>query len=369
MYNYSRQILEFRNEKVRLPTEFKDKLYTRRDANRDRLVSRLPERIKGLSISNSSFKPQGSMAIDTIVQTKFIYEEYDIDDGIVLNRADLVDKEGNELSSKQVKEHVLESLKDDRFAKQPAMCANAVRVFYKESDEERHHVDFPTYRRFENDDGNIVRELAGEEGWIESDPTQVNRWFLDQIKDRNNKVDGRGTQLRHLIQLMKRFCRSRNNWDMPNGMKLTMLVAALQPSYDERIDLAFRSLLEQLELRLPYDKTIQNLAHPDKPKITRTSSDLNMVNLEEKVGEALERLRTLDDEDNNNRKSAREVWDWIFRSDGFFSDFDKEDQKKACELKKAAALVASGNAHTNTHGQICHEGVPNRAHKFYGDTF
>ncbi|MDQ8184264.1 hypothetical protein QEH53_01665 [Pelagicoccus sp. SDUM812002] len=104
------------------------------------------------------------MAVDTIIRTKFKYEEYDIDDGLVLWRDDLVDENGAEVSSDQVRKIVLKALKDKRFVKQPKLVTNAVRVFYKEEDEERHHIDIPIYRKFEDKDGRTIRELAGEDG-------------------------------------------------------------------------------------------------------------------------------------------------------------------------------------------------------------
>ena len=369
MFDYSAQIEAFRDERVRLSTSFKQKLYDHRDANRDRLISRLPGRIKGLSISLGSFKPQGSMAVDTVIQTKFVYEEYDIDDGLILRRSELKDDDGNELSAEEVRDHVLQALKDRRFIKQPKQVSNAVRVFYKETDEERHHVDFPVYRKFEDDNGNTIRELASVDGWSESDPTQVNRWFNNEIESRNRIISGRGTQMRQLIQLLKRFCRSRDTWDLPNGMKLTMLVAECQPPYSGRIDEAFRELLENLEVRLKWDKTIRNLAHPGKPLLTRGFTDSNVVELEERVGEALEEIRELDKEENNNRKSARKAWDWVFRSDGFFGEYDDslKEKEKAQRLQEKAALLETGNARTSAAGVISTNGVTNLPHRFYGD--
>lgn len=363
MYDYSKQIKSFREEKVRLNNGLKQKLYDHRKANRDRLVSRLPDRIEGLGISGNSFKPQGSMAVNTIVQTKFKYEEYDIDDGLVLMKEDLVDEDGIELTSDQVREHVRKALKDKRFAKQPKLVMNAVRVFYKEEDEERHHIDIPVYRKFENGNGIIVRELASENGWVESDPTQVNKWFDDRVKDLNKQVDGKGTQFRQLIQLLKRFCRSRDNWDMPSGMKLTMLVAESQPAYTDRIDEAFRQLLERLQSRLSYNKVICNLAHPDQPELTRSSSDNNVEEMASKIEDALEQLRELDDLDNDNERAARKAWDWVFQTDGYFSEYDKQSR-----LSAKIGLINSGGARTTAFGVIsATEGVANPPHRFYGE--
>ena len=365
MYDYSEQIESFREENVRLNNKLKRKLYDHRKANRDRLISHLPDRIEGLEVSESSFKPQGSMAVNTIIQTKFKYEEYDIDDGLVLLKAELIDGDGNELTSDHVREHVLNVLKDKRFVKQPKLVTNAVRVFYKEENDERHHIDIPVYRKFDNEDGKTVRELAGEDGWVESDPTQVNKWFEEQVTERNKQIDGKGTQFRHLIQLLKRFCRSRNNWDMPSGMKLTMLVAECQPPYNDRIDETFRELLERFQDRLSNDKVIRNLAHPDQPDLTRGSSDSDVEELENKVEDALEELRALDDPDNHNERAASKAWDWIFQSEGYFREYDKKNR-----LSEAARLINTGAARTTGIGLIsATTGIPNQPHSFYGEMF
>lgn len=364
MYNYSEQIEAFRDEKVRLGGDLKQKLMDRRGANRNRLKTRLPERIAGLRISDSSFHPQGSVAVKTIIQTKFKFEEYDIDDGLVLERDDLVDEDGNPLTSDQVREHVRNALKDKRFVKQPKLVTNAVRVFYKEEDDDkRHHIDIPVYRRFEDEDGNIVRELASQDGWVKSDPTQVNVWFNHRVADLNKNVDGKGTQFRHLIQLLKRFCRSRDNWDMPSGMKLTMLVAECQPAYNERIDEAFRCLLDALGDRLDRSKVIRDLAHPDQPELTRSDSDSNVEELADKIEEALDQLMELDDSDNDNERAARKAWDWIFKGDGYFREYDKNKR-----LSAKVELMSSGQAKTSALGVICaSEGVANPPHRFYGE--
>ena len=368
MFDYSERIEAFRDEKVRLSSDFLEKLLAHRQANRDRLIRRLPELIPGVTLGDSSFRPQGSVAMQTVIQTRFVDEEYDIDDGLLLWKHQLKDKDGNELTSEQVRELVRGALKDKRFSRQPKICTNCIRVFYADEDEEKHHVDFPVYRRYLDANEKQVRELAGESGWLPSDPTQVNKWFDAEIEARNKRAAGWGTQMRHLIQLLKRFCRSRNEWDLPNGMKLTMLVAECQPPYRERIDVALRELLNNLKNRLCRNKAIKNLAHPDKPDLTRTSSDQNVVDLETRIGESLDQLGILDKADANNADSARTAWDWIFKSDGFFAEFDaerKREEKQNALLVKAA-LVGNG-ARTSPTGVLGAVGIANLGHGFYGD--
>lgn len=353
MYDYSERIESFRDQKVRLSSDFLEKLLAHRQSNRDRLISRLPDEIPGVTLGQSSFKPQGSVAMQTVIRTKYVEDEYDIDDGLVLWRHQLVDEDDKELTAVDVKEKVRNALKDGRFSRQPKICTNCVRVFYADTDEEKHHVDFPAYRKWEDENGNEQRELAGEKDWVESDPTQVNVWFNATVESRNNSVAGKGTQFRQLIQLLKRFCRSRpdTEWDMPNGMKLTMLVHECQPAYNVRIDVAFRDLLTALESRLLRSKRILNLAHPSRPAITKTDYDSNVVELLEHTQEALAQLKELDKSENDNMDAARITWDWIFRSDGFFKEFDdkrKEENKKAASQHQnqnvGAKLVRVGQA-------------------------
>ena len=94
-----------------------------------------------------------------------------------------------------------------------------------------------------------------------------------------------------------------------------------------------------------------------------------MVELKTRVGEALDKLLVLHRSDCT-KQQAREAWDWVFQSDGFFEAYDK-DSAKAHALFSKAALVNAGLASTNAAGVIVRAavgaGVPNLAHKFYGD--
>lgn len=337
MFDYSARIEAFRDQKVRLTASLEKKLLDHRKANRDRLILRLPNGIDGVTLGEASFRPQGSFAMGTVIQTRFTDEEYDIDDGLVLRRHQLKDANGNELTPQTVREKVREALKDKRFNRQPKLHTNCVRVFYAETDEEKHHVDFPVYRIWDDALKGEQRELANESAWLASDPTAVNVWFTGEVSSRNASTPGKGTQFRQLVQLIKRFCRSRpsSEWDLPNGMKLTMLVAECQGTYSSRIDVAFRDLLTRLRDRLRNNKQILNLAHPDKPALTRTATDQNVVDLEKQVGEALDQLVKLDATDANNADAVRPVWNWIFKSDGFFTTYDEE----AAEKSQASAVA------------------------------
>ncbi len=350
MYDYSKRIEAFWDEKVCLREDSKNKLFNHRKVNRDRLIKRLPEEIEGLSIGESSFKPQGSMAMKTIIQARFLDEEYDIDDGLVLWKSDLINAEGNELSAMDVKNKVREALKDNRFNRQPRLCTNCVRVFYADGDEEKHHVDFPVYRKYNDGEGKYERELASGENWTVSDPTQVTVWFESEVTNRNYNTDGKGTQMRRLVQLLKRFCRSQRNWDLPNGMKLTMLVSECQPEFSSGLDIAFRNLLKNLKKRLECSKVIFNLAHPDNPQITRTLMDDSVCQLLEKIKEALEKLEILDNIDCK-QSDASTIWDWVFKSDGFFKKYDENNNDS-----QNVSNFAAGIAVSTPKGSVDHRG-------------
>lgn len=379
MFDYNQQLRRFFDEKVKLASDMRQMLLDHRDANARRLIKRLNEAPNPISISESDFQSQGSFAMDTVVQTEFVDEEYDIDYGVVFRCSHLVDEDGNELSAQAVRELVRESLRDDRFKRQPKLMTNCVRVFYADEDDYAHHVDMPVYREFEDEDGNTVTELAGASGWVVSDPKSVNVWLEDVVIQNNLAVDGAGSQLRRMIKLMKRFCRSRRadldaDWDLPNGMKLTMLVAECFVSKD-RDDEAFHALLEALQTRLRWNLAIRNLADKAIPQalLTKTASDTNVVNLRGRVAEALDGLSILFDL-KCDEAQARQAWDWVFKSDGFFKQL--EDASKAEAKRQAlltsASLLAKGDGGTNSFGRIVATTaaiLPNPTHAFFGEHF
>lgn len=334
MFNYSIQLQAFRDDEVVLPSPIRETLLARRAANRDRIIARQESYFPNAKISAESFVPQGSMAINTAVKKVFDAEEYDIDDGLVISRSQLVNAKGEELTADAARNTLCAMLGDARFVRAPTLMDNCARVFYATSDDEKHHVDIPIYREWNDGNGNHL-EIASKDGWKESNPQQVTTWFRDLVEQRNKESAGWGTQTRQLVQLLKRFCRSRAEWLdlLPNGMKLTMLVAELSRAFDPRLDLAFYNLLTALSFRLLISKEVSNLAHPDEPKITRAVADENMVALKAKVDEALVALHSLTSNSNAATSDARAAWERVFNTD-FFADFDN--------VTKSAAACADG---------------------------
>ena len=186
--------------------------------------------------------------------------------------------------------------------------------------------------------------------------------------------------MHRMIKLTKRFCRSRNadtnnGWDLPNGMKLTMLVSECH-EWRGRDDEAFHTLLTALKNRLTWHSLeIENLADENWPKakLTKTRADQNVVNLRDRTSEALDELKVLFERDCDETK-ARRAWDWVFQSDGFFKELEDEAKAEAKRqaLLATASLLASGGAGTDRFGRIVAASaaaVPNLAHSFYGEEF
>jgi hypothetical protein len=380
MFDYSTQLQKFFDKKVTLPTDMRQMLLAHRNANADRLIARLSELHPKVRIGESNFQSQGSFAMDTVIQTRLTDEEYDIDYGVVIRRSQLMNENGSKMTASAIRELVRDALKDQRFKRQPKLMTNCVRVFYADEDDYAHDVDVPIYREFEDENGDTVTELAGESGWIPSDPKRVNKWIEEVVADKNKKTDGSGSQMRRMVKFTKRFCRSRNvdtnsDWDLPNGMKLTMLVAECY-EWRARDDEAFHALLSALNYRLTWRSLeIENLADENWPraKVTNSSADQNVVNLRDRTKEALAELKVLSEWDCDETK-ARRAWDWVFQSDGFFKELEEEAKAEAKRqaLLAKASLLSSGSAGTDRYGRIVAASaatLPNIAHKFYGEDF
>ena len=362
MFNYNEQVQAYEAECVNLPHAIKEKLRGHREANRNRLKRNRPD---GIRLNDNHFIPQGSMAINTTVRED--ENAYDIDDGVWFHADDLKKKDGALFTAKETQEMVRDALKDDSFNKPAEIHNNCVRVFYAEG----HHVDVPAFRKYDAGTDKERQELAGANGFAASDPTEINVWFENRVEALNKLRAGAGSQMRVLIRLLKRFARSRgDDWDMPSGIKLTMLVDECFPANYVRDDEAFYWLLSNLKTRLRSNLEVENRAQAKTPKdkLTRTARDASMVELQTHVEEAVTQLAVLHTSDCTTAK-ARAAWDWVFQSANFFEAYDK-DSAKARTLFANAALVRAGVAITNQTGRITAIGsglgVANMAHKFFG---
>jgi hypothetical protein len=324
--NYHPQIQAYEAEKVNLSDAVREDLYRKREANRNRLKAKLPERFR-----IKDFIPQGSMAIRTTVQEED--GNYDIDDGVTFDSGVLVDwlLRIVPLFASDVQEIVRDALKDEQFNRQPEIIGNCVRIYYAEG----YHVDVPSFRVHDAGTDNERQELAGKDGWRPSDPTEINRWFEERVQKLNRIQEDAGAQFRRMIRLLKRFARSRGKkWNMPNGLKLTMLAdQCFERSY-ARDDKAFYFLLANLHERLQSSRVVSNRAQTKSPqdRLTKSDDDENMVEFHQHVWETLNQLKILWDE-KCTRPQARIAWDWVFQTGGFFLDFDSRTSGLSSETE------------------------------------
>jgi hypothetical protein len=336
MYNYHDPLAAYEAAKVNLPDSVRDDLYIKRKANRERLKKNRPEHIR---VNDSHFIPQGSMAIRTTVQEDGC--NYDIDDGVWFYKEDLVRKVGSawvEMTALEVQEMVRDALKDPWFKKQPEVHNNCVRVFYNEG----YHVDIPCYRLMDEGKDTERTELAAAGNkWVVSYPTEINVWIEDRIQALNSAEAEAGSQLRRQIRFLKRFARSRGDkWDLPNGLKLTMLAEECFKASSGRDDTAFYNLLKKLNTRLAGSLVVLNRAQKKSPqdKLTKSDRDANMLELQTRVTEALQQLTVLES-DKCTKKAARAAWDWVFQTGGFLKEYDEEHETSVASVAPTAPFV------------------------------
>lgn len=312
MYDYNRQIVKYEKNKVAIGNDIRATLRGNRKANQERLKKNLPE-----SKPIQGFQKQGSYAHWTMIQN--VGNDYDIDDGVLFRKDDLVTSQGNEMTPLQVRDMIADALQDDKFEKQPERMKNCVRVFYKAG----HHVDVPAFRLSEKLLGGEKCEIASSE-WRDSDPKQINKWFDEKVTEFKEEREGKGYQFRKMIRLLKRFCRSRPSWTMPSGLILTMLTSEKMPNY-ERDDECFYYLLKAIYEHLKYEGLrVYNLSDDSlfsQEELTKSDDDADMRALRDRSEEALEKLKILQDADCT-QEQARKAWDWVFKTDGFFDDED-----------------------------------------------
>lgn len=214
----------------------------------------------------------------------------------------------------------------------PEIKKNCVRVRYAAG----YHVDIPVYR-IRIVAGKEILELASDE-WRESNPTEINDWFADE-ESKSPCDEGEESQLRRQVRMLKVYARAQTGDKALSGLILTILAAECH-RYSTREDQAFRTLLDNLLLRLRRSGEVRN---PPNPQEMLTKSD-DVTKVDALVG-ALE--GTLDamqklDRANCRRSEALRVWKDVFKTDYFDGDIEKaeEEDRRQSEEKIGAATGA-----------------------------
>lgn len=307
MFNTATQVSGFHSAEVALGSSERAEMKKRRDSNRNRLR-------KGLE-NNTDPKPigchtQGSYSMKTMVQDPDC--DYDIDDGAYFKAADLKGSGGGEKTALQVRQMVCAALQDDKFATQPEVRKNCVRVYYGAG----YHVDVPAYRRKESQDswGTVTYsyELASSE-WKTSDPRAVTKWFDKKNKDLSPDTgDG---QFRRVVRLLKAFARSRTSWKGKNlsGFAITKLASDVFYA-DGRDDWSLRETMKAMASHLQFSQQI------DHPVIAyeylAENGDTKAIHFRDRLNENLKHLEVLDQADCTF-DDAMAAWDKVFCTEWF----------------------------------------------------
>jgi len=329
MFDCNKEVIGFFNDEVALSDSEKGEMRKRRDANRKRLKKGLESNNKPLPEEHVA---QGSYAMHTMVTDKD--NDYDIDDGAVFNKDDLVGSQGAEMSALNVRKMVRDALDDDSFSKPPEVRTNCVRVYYAAG----FHVDVPVYRRLDDDS----LELASSE-WKGSSPTDVTEWFNQAVIDKSPD-DNNGRQMRRITRLLKFYKQSRDSWkqSMPSGFEVSVLVDECYFVDSDRDDVSLYETMRSLKLRLDDDLEVKHPTRDDM--LTDGSDDANTRQFRAKLSEALDNLQVLF-KLGCTRLEALRAWNGFFKHD-YWKDLIAEEEEAQKQKRKGekAELLKAGNS-------------------------
>lgn len=320
MFNCNNDVCAFHDEKVTLNNSQQSEMRNHRDANRERLK-------KGLKNNNkpvvNSHQAQGSYAMHTMVQDE--NNDYDIDDGVVFLKEDLVGSQGSNKTAQDARKMVSSALDDGSFSEPPAVLKNCVRIMYQQG----YHVDVPVYRQLEDDS----LELASSD-WKGSSPSEVTAWYEKSVCDQSPD-ESNGRQLRRITKHIKAYKNSRLSWKpkMASGFAISILVVECYVA-DGRDDISLYKTMKAIHNRLTFDLEV---SHPVRhEKLTKGPDDAKTTFLREKLSGALNNLSPLLDGDCS-RLTALKAWEDVFNHQ-FWTDLVTSEAEKTKSNNSAVAI-------------------------------
>lgn len=259
MKDCNEQVKGFERAEVRMSDDGRADIYAKAKTNRRRLKSGLERNGSPKAIGQ---RTQGSYAMRTMIQSDS--GDYDVDDGVYFTRESLQNDKGEDKSARDARKMVCAGLQDDRFADQPDVRGNCVRVYYKN---EGYHVDVPVYREIRTKNlftGEETKsyEIAAGDDWRKSDPLANTDWFKNENKTRSPDatINGNDGQFVRIVRLVKDFARSRAGWSdkISSGFAISKLVSDNFVRSDDRDDYAFRQTLKAISVKLSWSDAIKH---------------------------------------------------------------------------------------------------------------
>lgn len=335
MFNCNNDVCAFYDQNVTLNSSQQSEMRKRRDANRERLKKGLK---KNDEPAANSYQAQGSYAMHTMVQDE--NNDYDIDDGVVFIKEDLVGSQGADKAALDARKMVCAALDDGSFTEPPTVLKNCVRVMYQQG----YHVDVPVYRQLE--DGSL--ELASSD-WKGSSPSEVTEWYNKAVCDQSSD-ESNGRQLRRITKHIKAYKNSRSSWKpkMASGFAISVLVVECYVS-DDRDDVSLYKTMEAIHNRLKLDLEV---SHPVRSeKLTKSSDDAQTKFLREKLSEALDHLTPLFDLDCSRLKALK-AWKNVFNHQ-FWADQITNEEGKAKSHHRITAIPTVAATKPWLNHEIC----------------
>ncbi|MGE3671940.1 MAG: cyclic GMP-AMP synthase DncV-like nucleotidyltransferase [Polyangiaceae bacterium] len=305
MYDASKLLSRFYEEKLRLGHAGRRKLASLRDTNLDRLkvgLEKLGPVAGARGTAFTSSLDQGSYAMHTLNQHPD--GDYDIDTGVIFDAGTLPS------SALDARKRVAQALLNSgvNFLRDPEARTNAVTVWYAEG----HHVDLAVYRRTPTG-----LEHAGPE-WTARNPSEMTEWFAQRVDTLSPYwlIDVDTKQLRRIVRFIKRFCASRRSWSLPGGMIATTLVTEVYVSDGSRDDLSLRRTLVALRDRIGMNERVFCPVDASNELTAKPKTAGQVRRLKKRLDEILPKLDVLDDPKCDEAR-ARAAWNAVFRHDFF----------------------------------------------------
>lgn len=357
MYNMHDELNQFYEDHVRLGSE-RQTLAAHRDTNLDRLRAGL-EKLE--YPSSFDHRDQGSYAMHTINQHP--QKDYDIDVAVILSKDDLP---SDALSTrKRIEEAMREG--GGNFNRPPEAKTNAVRVYYAEG----HHVDLAIYRQYEDEMSRVICEHAGSD-WTSRDPMEITNWFNDTVREsspmREDGASVEKNQMRRVVRWLKAFAKSREHWDLPGGLIISVLAAECYRLDYHRDDICLYSTMVSIRDRLGLSENVANPVDTTQ-NLTDRAVDFGRVRrFRDKLGGAISRLEVLHDSDCTEDQAIK-AWHWVFQH-SFWNPREaalsaEERGKQLGEAaRRAGVFVTSGGKVSTEKPREGHVRAPRQ--RFYG---
>jgi hypothetical protein len=358
MYDLHVMLHQFYEEHVRLGKE-RFVLAKHRDTN----LQRLKAGLEALEYPSAfDHRNQGSYAMHTINQHP--QKEYDIDVSIIFSRKDLPSSALD--ARKRIEEAMLEG--GGNFKKPPEALTNAVRVYYAEG----HHIDLAVYRRYEDYYGSEVFEHAGSD-WSPRTPGEITNWFNEAVRTQSPSKEWGATvadnQMRRVVRWLKAFSKSREYWDLPGGLIISVLTSECYRPHPARDDLALSNTMVSIRDRLARDQEVKNPVDQTQTLTGRAIDLARIMRLKEKLDEALTELEPLHSPACTEQQAV-DAWHWVFQHD--FWNLDEDTDERSAYGERLGEAARQGNVYVTPTGKV-HLERPRQQHqhapkqRFYGE--